>query len=66
MTRAGQWIGAIAIVLAIAACSDNNTPSEQPAGAIPQSQLDALDKAKNVEDVLQQQADKTRAASNAE
>jgi len=64
-----KYIRLITIMLAAAigtACSEKtNTPppTPQPQGVIPQAQLDALNKAKNVENVMMEQADKTREAS---
>lgn len=42
--------------MVLGACSQKSTeqPSEKPTGVIPQAQLDALNKAKNVETVLKQ------------
>jgi type IV pilus biogenesis protein CpaD/CtpE len=53
--------------LALSACSKNSTeqPSEKPTGVIPQAQLDALNKAKNVENVLKQDEQKLREQSEA-
>jgi hypothetical protein len=44
------------LLVAAVACHDKTLPepkAEQPAGVIPQAQLDALNKAKNVENVMQ-------------
>lgn len=63
---------AICIALApvmLMACSEKSaqTPAaNQPTGAIPQAQLDALDKAKNVQNVMNQQSDKTREAADSQ
>ncbi|MEP5763629.1 MAG: hypothetical protein ABJ308_03515 [Halieaceae bacterium] len=49
-----------AMVLGLAACG--GAKDEKPTGVIPQHQLDAMKKAENVEDVLQQAEDKRREA----
>lgn len=58
---------AVMFALALSACSQKNTeqPSEKPTGVIPQAQLDALNKAKNVENVLKQDEQKLREQSEA-
>lgn len=45
------------IASTIAGCSEKNSPepTQKDAGVIPQAQLDALNKAKNVEALLQQE-----------
>lgn len=50
-------------LIAIAGCHDKNTPAPiapQSEGVIPQAQLDALNKAKNVENVIMKDADRQR------
>lgn len=53
--------------IALSACSKNSTEqsSEKPAGVIPQAQLDALNKAKDVENVLKQSDQQRREQSEA-
>lgn len=61
---------ALAFTFALAvACGDKaatpaqtETRTEQPAGVIPQAQIDALNKAKSVQDTVMDQAQKTRDA----
>lgn len=58
-------VGITAMTLLIASCSDKSPASiEQPTGAIPQAQLDALNKAKNVQNVMNEQDNKTREAAD--
>lgn len=53
-----------AVFLFVAACHKDKTlpepKAEEPAGVIPQAQLDALNKAKNVENVIMQDAQRQR------
>lgn len=53
--------------IALSACSKSSTEqsSEKPAGVIPQAQLDTLNKAKNVENVLMQGEQQRREQSEA-
>lgn len=53
-TKLPIFFGVIAI--AFCACSDKNVeqPKQPASGVIPQAQLDALNKAKNVENVIMQ------------
>lgn len=53
--------------MAVPACSKSNTEqsSEKSEGVIPQAQLDALNKAKNVENVLKQSEEQRREQSEA-
>lgn len=54
----------IGTLLAVTACHKNNTPEpiapQKNEGVIPQAQLDALNKAKNVENVIMQDANRQR------
>lgn len=53
--------------ISLLACSPKSTQApatDQPTGVIPQAQLDALNKAKNVQNVMNEQADKTREAAD--
>lgn len=60
-------VGITAMTLLIVSCSDKSPPpTEQVRDAIPQAQLDALNKAKNVENVMNEQADKTREAADSQ
>lgn len=50
-------------IVALASCSGKKTPepvAPQTGGVIPQAQLDALNKAKNVENVLKEDAQRQR------
>lgn len=42
------------LVLAVGACSEKSADADKPQGAIPQHQLDAMEKAKAVEDTLKE------------
>jgi len=59
-----KLMGLIALLLCIAACSD--TGKTKPAGAIPEAQLKALEKARGVEDELKKQHDELRKKLNEE
>ncbi len=51
------------LLLVTVACSDkkaNDSAEKKPEGVIPQAQLDALNKAKNVENVIMQDAERQR------
>jgi hypothetical protein len=52
------------VMLGVTACHKDKTlpepKAEEPAGVIPQAQLDALNKAKNVENVMMQDAQRQR------
>lgn len=58
---------AVLFSMALTSCSQKNAEqsSEKPEGVIPQAQLDALNKAKNVENVLKQSDQQRREQSEA-
>jgi hypothetical protein len=70
--RMKKFTAAIFIALmsvVVIACSEKSSPApqtEQPTGVIPQAQLDALNKAKNVQNVMNEQDDKTREAADSQ
>ena len=53
----------IMLLLALSAC-DSKQSSEDPAGAIPQSQLQALEKAQDVEGLLDDSYEKRKDAAD--
>lgn len=56
----GRWLTLMFVLLSLSACSVDNTDEKtRPAGVIPQHQLDALERAKNTEALIQE-ADKKR------
>ena len=54
------------ILMACSEKSSQTSTADQPTGAIPQAQLDALNKAKTVQNVMSEQADKTREAADSQ
>ena len=57
--KALRFTLAFCTLISLAACGDKKSEqaAEKPAGVIPKAQLDAINKAKNVESVLQQGAE---------
>lgn len=67
MYRIVSLLSAITITLSLGACNSKDPtqpkpPTPQATGVIPQAQLDALNKAKAVEDVLKQGAQRSELA----
>lgn len=63
MKKSAQWLCVAFVLAGLTACAEKAPPEENPSGVIPQAQLDALNKAKNVEHVLTEQAEKKREAA---
>lgn len=69
MRNSTLFIGTMLASLILAGCNPRepgqppNPPTPQTGGVIPQAQLDALDKARNVEDVLKQGAQRNEPAA---
>ena len=58
-----RTVFAVIAIIMLAGCSDKKSPepaASQNEGVIPQAQLDALNKAKNVENVIMQDAQRQR------
>jgi hypothetical protein len=55
-----RLISVFACVLLLAACGASDSGDKEKGGVIPQHQLDAMEKAKNLENVLQQSEEQRR------
>ncbi|MDC0598806.1 hypothetical protein OAP18_03095 [Gammaproteobacteria bacterium] len=60
LNRTGMLLFVVIMSGPLSACSDNNTEESEPTGVIPQGQLQALERANELGDVLQQSDEERR------